>query len=435
MRIRFYHARILTMEEPLTIIEGEIWIKDEKIVYVGSLEEDLKLSEMIEWDREIDVCGNLLMPGFKNAHTHSGMTFLRSFADDFPLKEWLEEKVFPAEALLSEEDIYQCARLAILEYLTSGITAAADMYLAPDAMAKAAKETGFKTVLIGAVNDFTHSVNQMEEWYQNYRDAEELVQFQLGFHAEYTTSEEILKEIAILADEYHAPVFTHNAETENEVETCVAKTGCTPLAYLVKLGLFKHGGGIYHGVYLSEEDRRLCKEKNIAVIVNAASNLKLASGIIPVRMLLKDGLTLAIGTDGAASNNCLDMFREMFLVSGLGKAVSKDAAAVGAKDVLRMATVNGAKVLRLFDSDVLAAGKDADLIMLDLHQPNMQPLNDIIKNIVYSGSKQNVKMTMIRGKILYEDGKFFVGEEPEKIYNMVNQVVTRIKRDLEEKTE
>ena len=203
----------------------------------------------------------------------------------------------------------------------------------------------------------------------------------------------------------------------------------TPPMLFDSLGMFEYGGGGYHCVYLTEEDMELFARKGLHVVTNPGSNTKLASGIAPIDAFLKKGINVAIGTDGPASNNCLDMFREMFLVTGLAKLREKDASAVDAFEVLKMATVNGAKAMGLKDCDILAPGKQADMIMIDLHQPNMQPLNNIAKNIVYSGSKQNVKMTMIAGRILYEDGKFAQAYDVEAIYAKANELVQKVTRE------
>ncbi len=199
----------------------------------------------------------------------------------------------------------------------------------------------------------------------------------------------------------------------------------TPTVYLDSLGMFEYGGGGYHCVHMSQEDLHIFQEKKLYAVTNPASNLKLASGIAPVGEMSRMGIPIAIGTDGPASNNCLDMFREMFLVTGLGKLKEKDAAAVPADQVLKMACSVGARAMGLPECDSLAKGKRADLIMIDLKQPNMQPENNLIKNLVYSGSKQNVKLTMVDGKILYEDGQFFVGESPELIYRKANEIIRR----------
>lgn len=431
MNIRLYNARILTMEKDRPLFCGEVWVKDERIAYVAE-EGELNLLKAekalpdVMWDREIDCRENLLMPGFKDAHTHSAMTFLRSYADDVPLQKWLQEKIFPMEAKISAEDIYHLTRLAVLEYLTSGITSIFDMYLVPDYTARACMDMGMRCVLTSGLNNFTSSVARQEEEYLRWNGADSLISYRLGFHAEYTCGEELLKELSNLVHQYKAPVYTHLAETEAEVEGCKARHGATPAVYLDRLGLFEFGGGGYHCVHMTEEDMAVFRRRGLYVVTNPASNLKLASGIAPIAEFLRRGIPVAIGTDGPASNNCLDMFREMFLVSGLSKLEQRDASSLDALEVLRMATVWGAEAMGLRDADVLASGKLADIIMIDLHQPNMQPIHNIPKNIVYSGSKSNVCMTMINGRVLYQNGEFYVGENPEKIYAQCAAIVKRV---------
>ena len=327
------------------------------------------------------------------------------------------------EAKLNEEHIYHLSKLAIMEYLTSGITSNFDMYLTPDSIVRSSIDCGYRTVLTGAVNDFSQSVELVDGWYQKYNGYHELISFTLGFHAEYTTSRENLEGIAALAKKYHAPVYTHNSETASEVQQCIDRTGMTPTAYLDSLGLFDYGGGGYHCVHMTDEDLAIFRQKNLSVITNPASNLKLASGIAPISDILDRGINLAIGTDGPASNNCLDMFREMFLVTALAKVRENNAAAVSAYDVLRMATTGGARAMLLDRCGTVETGKLADLIVLDLNQPNMQPLNNIAKNIVYSGSKQNVVLTMVNGRILYENGAFDIGCDPEEVYRTAQRII------------
>lgn len=424
--IRIYHAKILTMEKGREPFDGEIWIDGAKIKYVGKEAE--KEAAKITWQRQIDAKGNLILPGFKNAHTHSAMTFLRSHADDLPLLSWLNEQVFPYEARLTPEDIYDLSKLAIMEYLTSGITANCDMYLTPDTIAQASIDCGYRTVIVGAVNDFTQSVEQLEQWHEKWNQKGSLVSFELGFHAEYTNQRETLEKIADLSKKYRAPVYTHNSETRSEVQQCVERTGMTPTAYMDALGLFEHGGGLYHCVHMTEEDLEILKAKEISVITNPASNLKLASGIAPIHRMMEKEISLAIGTDGPASNNCLDMFREMFLVTALAKYREGDAGVVDGEEVLRMATVGGARAMNLTECDILAEGKQADMIMVDLWQPNMRPIHHLQKNLVYSGSKQNIKMTMVAGKVLYEDREFQIGCDPEFVYARAEEITRRIFR-------
>ena len=268
---------------------------------------------------------------------------------------------------------------------------------------------------------------EMEEIYHKVNEMSDLTGYVPGFHAEYTTSKEHLKQVAALSEKLHAPVYFHNSETALEVEQCKERYGMTPTRLMEELGMFQYGGGGYHCVYFEDEDFEIFRKRNLTAVTNPASNLKLASGIAPIDRFIKEGINLAIGTDGPASNNCLDMFREMFLTTGLAKVREKDAACVGAEEVLYMATTGGAAAMGLNECDSLAEGKKADLIMLDLKQPNMQPENNLVRNIVYSGSKQNVKLTMVNGQILYEDNTFQIGFEPEEIYRKANEIIGRMK--------
>lgn len=422
MNTRFYDARILTMDGTMEIVRGEVWVEGNRITHIGPGK-----GRPPVWDREIDAKGNLIMPGFKNAHTHSAMTFLRSYADDLPLLEWLNKQVFPMEAKLTQEDVYWLSKLAIMEYLTSGITANFDMYFHPEMIAKASVECGFRTVMVSGLNDFVSSVEELEENYVKYNQYHELIRYCLGFHAEYTTSEELLKGVAALAKKHQVPVFTHNSETLAEVEGCIERHGMTPTAYLDSLGMFGYGGGGYHCVHMTDEDLDIFCDRGMTVVTNPGSNVKLASGIARITDMMDKGINLAIGTDGPASNNCLDMFREMFLTTGLGKIRENDAAAVPADKVLSMAACGGARAMGLADCDCLAAGKLADLVMIDLQQPNMQPINNIVKNLVYSGSKQNVRLTMVNGRVLYEKGKFAIGVEPKLVYEKANEIIGRMR--------
>lgn len=420
--IRFYNGRVLSFKNGFEITDDEVWTNGSEIAFVGK-NHDKKA------DREIDLNGNLLMPAFKNAHTHSAMTFARSLADDLPLQPWLYDMIFPMEAKLNESDIYTLSRLAFLEYLSSGISACFDMYYYPEAMAKASVDAGFRTVMCGAVNNFKESVSLLDEYYQKYNSYDELISYRLGFHAEYTTSKELMNGIALLAEKHEAPVFTHSSETKSEVEGCLERYGKTPTELFEELGLFNYGGGGFHSVWMSENDLEIYKKHGIWAVINAGSNSKLASGIAPLEKMQKAGINTAIGTDGPSSNNALDMFREMYLAAVTQKLKTSDAAACDAAELLKSATVGGAHCMGLYNCDIIDTGKKADLTVIDLHRPNMQPINNIIKNIVYSGSKENVKLTMINGKILYENGEF-IGTDIEKIYYEVQKITDRLKSIL-----
>lgn len=434
MNIRFYNGKILRTKEnhSFEISEGELWVKGNKIVYLGD-GKDLdgvyqRLDEpFIIWDREIDARGYVIMPGFKNAHTHSAMTFLRSFADDMPLKDWLYNQIFPREAKLMPGDIRHLCKLGIMEYLTSGITANFDMYLNPMEIAEASAECGFRTVQTSGLNDFTRSLSLLEEDYRIVNEMSELTTFLLGFHGEYTTRRELMEGVAKLAEKLKSPVWLHNSETEKEVKECRGRYGMTPTQITEALGMYAFGGGGYHCIYFEEKDFEIFRNRGLTAVTNPSSNLKLASGTASTARFLEEGISMAIGTDGPASNNALDMFREMFLVTGLAKVRERDAAAVPAEEVLYMATAGGARAMELSDCDSLEEGKFADLILIDLNQPNMQPENDFVKNIVYSSSKSNVALTMVNGRILYEKGEFFIGIDPKEVYAKANEIIGRMK--------
>ena len=408
----------LVLDKEFNIIKKDVYVDGDSIVAIGEYDQTA--------DTVYDLNGNLLMPSFKNAHTHSAMTFGRSFADDLPLQPWLYDKIFPLEAKLTPQDIYDLSLLAFLEYLTSGTSACFDMYYFPEMTAKASVDFGFRTVMTSGLNNFKESVSAVEDYYNKFNNYDSLVSYKLGFHAEYTTDKELIKGIAKLAEKYQAPVFTHASETKSEVEDCIKRNGMSPTEYLDFLGIFNYGGGAYHSVWVNDEDLRIYKEKGIWAVINACSNTKLASGIAPVSKMLKNGINIAVGTDGASSNNALDMFREMYLICATQKINDKDAASTDANEILKAATIGSARCMGLNDCDVIEVGKKADLIVIDMHKPSMQPINNITKNLVYSGGKDIVKMTMINGKILYNNGEF-VNTDIEKIYANAQAVIDRIR--------
>lgn len=420
--IRFYNGKVLQFEDNAAAVsDAEVWTDGGRISYVGSA----PLS-MPTFEREIDLRGDLLIPGFKNAHTHSGMTFLRSLADDMPLDAWLSRQVWPREARLGPEGLYVMTRLAIMEYLTSGITSCFDMYFHNDAFVGACTDSGFRAVLCGDMNNFDSDYTLLEEKYLRYNKTHELISYRLGFHAEYTTSMERMQFVADLVRKYKAPMFVHSSETRSEVDGCLERYGLTPTVLFDKLGMYDYGGGGFHCVHMSREDMDIFRRRGLYAVLNPASNLKLASGIAPVKQFLDEGIATALGTDGAGSNNALDMFREMYLAAVLPKYRESDASAVDAQAILKAACVNGARAMGLDDSDGIAVGKNADLAVIDLHRPNMRPINNIAKNIVYAGSKDNIRLTMVNGRILYENGEFFIGEDAEKVYAEAEKVMESI---------
>ncbi len=408
--IRFYNGKLLALDGGFDVTEQEVWVDGATVAYVGPAKTD-----MPAFEREIDLRGNLLMPGFKDAHTHSAMTFCRSLADDVPLQPWLFEQIFPLEEKLTPERVYAFTKLAILEYVSGGITSAFDMYFFRLANARAAADCGFRYVLQG----MNCPPEQAEEEYTQCNAMSPLVSLIPGIHAEYTTSVDEMKIVADLVQRHKAPFFTHISETKSEQEQCIERHGMTPTELFESLGLFDFGGGGYHCVWLSAHDKEIFKRRGLSVVTCPASNAKLASGVAPVQEYIDMGLNLALGTDGPSSNNGLDMFREMYLACVLQKLRCSDAAAGNAEQILRAAVGGGAKAMGLTDCDCVAPGKQADLIVIDLQRPSMQPIINIPKNLVYSGAKDCVKLTMVAGRILYENGEFFVGEDPARIYETV----------------
>lgn len=425
-KLRFYNANILSVKD-ITISSGELHTCGDTVTYVGNN------PPKGDFTREINLCGNLIMPSFKNAHTHSAMTFLRSYADDMPLNDWLFKQVFPMEDKLTPDDIYDLTKLAALEYFSGGTTACFDMYFHPDRVEQCAIDTNMRLVLCGAVSggdnqaDYDSALSRLEDYLTRFNGKNPLVSFKMGFHAEYTTHISILKGIAELAKKYKQPVYTHNSETANEVQGCIERHGKTPTALFEELGIYDFGGGGFHCVHMTDEDLEIFKRRGLWVVTNPCSNSKLASGIAPLYKMYNMGINLAIGTDGPASNNALDMFREMYLASVLQKIRENDAAAMPADAVLKMAVSGSALAMGLTDCDELSEGKKADIAVIDLDQPNMQPLNNTVKNVVFAGSKSNVKMTVSNGVVVYENGEFPTLDK-EKIFAKANEIIEEKKK-------
>ena len=417
--IRFYNGRVLTLDGGFDVTGDEVWTDGDKISYVGPGKADMPVFE-----RQIDLGGNLLMPGFKNAHAHTAMTFLRSYIDDVPLQTWLFDNVFPMEGKISEEIIYHFTLLGILEYLTSGVTASFDMYYLRKPYVQANLDCGFRTVICGGSAPY----ELIRAEYDRYNSISPLISYIPGIHAEYTVTDEELEAVQRLCREEKAPCFAHNSETKKEVDECrVRRGGLTPTQFMDSLGLFDYGGGGFHCVWLDDKDVEIFKRRGLWAVTCPGSNAKLASGVAPLARFLDEGVNLAIGTDGAASNNALDMFREMYLACVLQKLRESDAAACPAEKVLEMACRGSALAMGLTDCDCLAPGKQADMIVIDLRRPNMRPITSVVKNLVYSGSKENVALTMVAGKILYEKGEFYVGEDPEKIIDKCEALFAQIR--------
>lgn len=393
----------------LEAVQGEAAVENGIITYAGEKAPETNYTEVI------DLHGNLLMPGFCNAHTHSPMTFIRNDADDLPLDRWLNERIFPVEAKLTPDDVYIFTKLAILEYLSGGTTSCFDMYFYNEAFVSAVADCGFRAVLCGAVNDFSLSAEIIEDSFIRYNKISPLISYKLGFHAEYTCSEPLLRDIAALSEKYHAPVYSHLSETKQEVDGCIDRHGATPAKYLESLGMYNCGGGGFHCVYMTDNDLDIFRRHGLYAVTNPCSNAKLGSGIAPLVRLVNAGIPLAVGTDGPGGNNALDMFREVYLGTVLQMAVSCDPTVMPARKMLRAVTAGGASAMGL-NCGKIEKGCAADLVVIDLNLPNMQPLANIPEAVVYSASCRNVLLTMVNGKVLYKNGEYFIGEAPEEIF-------------------
>lgn len=422
---RIFNANLFTPDAEF--VPGEVHVAENgRIAYVGKTPETLP-----DFTETIDARGGYLLPGFKNAHTHSAMTFLRCRADDLPLDRWLNEVIFPREAHLTADDVYWLTKLAVLEYVRGGTTACFDMYFHTDAFAAAMTECGFRAVLCGSAMAFdTDPINTLSDLYDKWQDKEKLVTSILGFHGEYTSSPELLAGIRALAEAHRAPVFVHNSETKKEVDECIARHGKTPTEYIADSGLWEYGGGGFHCVHLSENDIRIFYEKQLFAITCPASNVKLASGIAPLCKLDEAGVRIALGTDGPASNNALDLFREIYLAATLQKVLVGDAAAMDAKKILLGATSVGAHAMGLSDCADISVGQRADLVLIDADAANLAPKTAPVKALVYSAGVQNVRMTMVNGRVLYRDGAYYVGESEELIRQKAQAIAERIEGEM-----
>ena len=415
MKIKIENATIITINDEAPYL-GEIVIEDAIISYVGK-----NFKKQIQFDRIINANGNIVMPGFINAHTHTAMSLLKNTSDDKNLQDWLELDILPCEKNLTKEEAYWGSMLGISEYVKNGITTFCDAYYFPESTLKAVEKSGIRaSICLGYHPNDIRSKEELENEYITLKNKYPNVPFFMYAHSIYTVDEAQFNTLINLAKKYNLPLYTHMSETLVEVSDCTVKyDGLTPTQLLLEYGFFDTKSTVAHSVYVEKEDIDILSQYNVNVVSNPASNLKLGSGIAPIVALDKVGVNIALGTDGASSNNALDMFREMYLVSTLQKAQMKDASVINAKKTLDMATKNGAKALFYDKIGVLKEGYYADLIMLDVNMPNLTPLNDAESAVVYSAGVQNVVLTMVNGKILYENGKFYIGEDIETILKNV----------------
>lgn len=414
---------------PQGVIEGGcVAIDGAAIVSVGAERPEGR------FDCEKDMSGKLLLPGLVNAHTHAAMTLLRGVGTDLPLQRWLFDSVFPVEGRMTAEDIRAGTALALLEMLACGTTSFSDMYFFPWEAAELAAACGIKANLCYPVQAFdpaepyekNESARKLAQFYRDWHNAAEgRIRVDGCLHAEYTCNPHVAAGTAAWCRQNGVRMHIHLSETKSEHDGCIEKYGKTPARWMNDLGVFDVPCAAAHCVWVTESDRALLREKHVSVIHNPTSNMKLGSGFAPVPELLEEGVNVALGTDGAASNNNLNMLEELHLAAILHNGCRHDAALLPAGQVLEMATVNGAKLQGRDDTGTIEAGKRADIMAIDLSAPHLVPHLDTAGLAVYSAQAADVCMTMVDGRILYENGEYLTLDR-EKIMAEAKNAVARL---------
>jgi 5-methylthioadenosine/S-adenosylhomocysteine deaminase len=388
---------------------ADVGVRDGLIAEVGDVEDA---------DRVVDASGSFVLPGMVNAHTHASMTLLRGYADDLPLQTWLEDHIWRVEAHLTPEDIRVGAELAVVEMIKSGTTAFADMYFEMEEVAEVIEASGMRAKLgygiITVGKDDEEVREELREGVEFAREydgaADGRVETMMTPHAPYTCDDETLREAGVEAREAGVTVHTHLSETAEEVEECVENEGVRPPEYLESLGVFDGDGDegdadayVAHGVHLDDEDIDLLARRGVGVAHCPSANMKLASGTAPIAEMLDAGVTVGIGTDGPASNNTLDMFKEARHAALVAKTREGDASVVPAQSALDAATRGGADLLGT-GAGVIAEGRPADLAVVDLDAPHLTPRHNLVSHAVYAANGADVTATVVDGEVLMEDG-------------------------------
>lgn len=388
---------ILALLPDMSIRETDVYVEGSKIAALGEAPEGFTADAVVEGkDR-------LLLPGLVNAHTHTYMTMFRGCADDLPFADWLNGHIDPLEAQMTAEDCYWSTLLGNMEMILCGTTASIDMFIYTETASRAAEECGFRTVLTRGLTGPEGGERRLREFFTEYEAWKgrcSRVTFALGPHAPYSCSEEYLRQVADLAAEHELGLHIHISESKFEQNLIREQYRCTPAELLDRCGILGPRTLAAHGVYLDDEDIALLALRGTSVVTNPVSNLKLGNGVAPVPKLLSAGVNVALGTDGAASNNALNLFRELSFVTLLHKGLAGDTTAVPAAEALKMATVNGAKALGLSGCGEIKAGATADLTVLDIDKPWLRPRCDLLSSLVYCARGDEVTDVMVDGRFL-----------------------------------
>ncbi|HQO69095.1 MAG TPA: amidohydrolase [Clostridia bacterium] len=408
MNTMIKNADILTMDDDFSILKNQvICIEEDKIVYIGEDEPFFFLPNRI-----INAKNKIVMPGLINSHTHCAMTLMRNRSNDLPLERWLQEGIFPIEANLTYRDVYCGAMLGIAEMIKSGTTAYLDMYYIHEASLEAIANTGIRANLSYGVSTSSR-VKELgkqgaEKYCKNFllnnkKAMKGRVNTSVEIHSVYLVDEPELILSAQMAKETDTLIHIHLHETQSEVENCIKRYGMTPLQVCAKTGILNNKVTAAHTVHVNDEDMLLMKEKKVIPVHNPSSNMLLGSGFADIPKMLELGIKPALGTDGAASNNTLDMFKEMHLASLIHKGYKMDSSAINAQQVLSMATSNGAKALGFDDCGIIKTGMKADITIVNTDSLNMTPFYDPVSALVYSARAADVDTVLVNGEILMKD--------------------------------
>lgn len=401
MKTKFVNAHIVTVNENFDVIFGDLVVENNLIVYVGkTLPENSEHNNNVT--NIIDCKNNILMPGLINAHSHAAMTLFRGMGDGVVFHEWWRETMLPLEQKLTNKDIYNGAKIAVQEMLSNGITTYFDCYFNYNETIKATQELGGRVGIAFGVIKPTDKITQksLEKEYKALLKERNVIPF-LYAHSTYSCDEFQFMELLKFAKKENLVFSTHVSETLSEVGEIHNKFGVTPVGLLEQYGMFDIPCVLAHCVHCDKDDVEILKKYNVSISHNPASNLKLGSGIAPLNSFLKNDINVCLGTDGAASNNSLDILKEMYLAGNLQFGLLNNPKVISAKELIKMATVNAAKAFNVNNLGVLQEGYLADIIMLNNNAPNMQPQNNLISNIVFSANAKNVVLTMVDGKIVY----------------------------------
>lgn len=407
----FFASRILTQDAGRAVLEdAALAVCDGRIADAGP---GAELEARWQPDRRVDLPNMLLMPGLVNAHTHAAMTFLRGLADDMPLMEWLHQRIFPVEQALTPHIVRVGSLMGYAEMLRTGTTACVDMYIFEQAVFEAAHMAGLRCLGGEAVFDFPSAccaspqaaLDATRALAETWKD-DPLLRVAVNPHSVYTTSRETLEACARLADDLRLPLHMHLAETTEETALCLERHHRRPVAHADACGLLRPGTVLAHVVDVNDAEVRLLADRGVRAVHNPSSNMKLASGAAPLPAMLRAGLTVALGTDGAASNNQLNMFTEMGRAALLHKLTGSNPTVATAQEVLDMATLGGAAAFGDPALGRLEPGAAADFIALDLDSPNLRPMYNPVSHAVYAATGGEVRLTVAAGRILYQDGRF-----------------------------